>query len=85
LKRSRDNQRVHRRSSGARDREQSESPDAQREHAPSAVDVAERATDQNQRAEGQQVRVRDPLLSLEAPAEVVLYRGQRDIDDRSVD
>ena len=59
--------------------------DAEREHAPLAEDVAERAADQDQRAERQQVGVRDPLLAGEAAAEVVADRGQRDVDRRRVE
>ena len=59
--------------------------DADREHPPLAVDVAERAADQDQRAEREQVRVRHPLLRRQPAAEVALDRRQRDVDDRPVD
>ena len=51
----------------ARERETPNAADADREHAPLAVDVAERAADQDQRAERQQVGVRDPLLRRSPP------------------
>ena len=44
--------------------------DADREHAPLAVEVGQRAGDQDQRPEREQVSVRDPLLAREAAAEV---------------
>ena len=50
-----------------------------------AEEVAERAADEDQRAEREQVRVDDPLLEREPAAEVVLDRGQRDVDDGRVD
>ena len=68
-----------------REREHAERADADHEHAPLAVDVPERPADQDQRAERQHVGVRDPLLRLQPAAEVVLDRGQRDVDDRPVD
>ena len=58
---------------------------AEREHPPLAVDVAQRPSDQDQRAERQKVRVRHPLLRLQAAAEVTLDRRQRHVDDRPVD
>ena len=62
-----------------------EPADADREHAPLAVEVAERARDEDQRAERQQVRVRHPLLAGEPAAEVLADRRQRDVDDRRVE
>ena len=62
-----------------------EAADADREHAPLAVEVAERAADQDQRAERQQVGVRDPLLAGEPAAEVLADRRQRDVDHRRVE
>ena len=50
-----------------------------------AEEVAERAADEDQRAEREQVGVDDPLLEREAAAEVALDRRQRDVDDRRVD
>ena len=53
-----------------------EARDADREDPPLAVDVPERASDQDQRPEREQVRVRHPLLSRQPAAEVALDRGQ---------
>ena len=53
--------------------------DADREHAPLAVQVAERAADQDQRAEREQVGVGDPLLTGEPAAEVGADGRQRDV------
>jgi hypothetical protein len=50
-----------------------------------AEQVAERAADEDQRAESEEVGVDDPLLQREAAAEVALDRGQRDVDDRGVE
>ena len=85
LQRARRDQRPVRRRDRAREREHAERGDPEHEHAPLAVDVAERAADQDQRAEREHVGVRDPLLRLEPAAEVVLDRGERDVDDRPVD
>ena len=60
-------------------------PTPEREHAPLAVEVAERAADQDQRAERQQVAVDDPLLRRQAAAERALDRRQRDVHDRAVE
>ena len=65
--------------------EDAEARESQREDPPLTVDVAERAADQDQRAQGEQIGVRDPLLRGETTAEVALDRGQRDVDDRTVD
>jgi type IV secretory pathway VirB10-like protein len=70
------------RSHGTGQRQNAKGTDTEREHAPPAVDVAERPADQNQRAERQQIRVRDPLLRLQAAAEIVLNRRECDVDDR---
>src|SRR5262249_13026921 len=59
--------------------------DADREHATLAVQVAERAPDQDQRAERQQVAVDHPLLCRETPAQRALDRRQGDVHDRSVE
>ena len=48
--------------------------DADREHAPLAVQVAERAGDEDQRAEREQVGVGHPLLAGEPAAEVLADR-----------
>ena len=50
------------------------------EDPPLAVEVAERAADEDQRAEREQVGVGDPLLAREAAAEVALDGRQRDVD-----
>ena len=56
-----------------------------REDPPLAVEVAERAADEDQRAEREQVGVGDPLLAGQAAAEVALDRRQRDVDHRRVE
>ena len=56
-----------------------------RNSASRAEQVAERAADQEERAERQQVGVDQPLLEGQAAAEVALDRGQRDVHDRRVD
>ena len=61
----------------AHDRSEPEGHDPEREHAPLAEDVAERATDQQQRAERDEVRVRGPLLARETAAEIAGYSRQR--------
>ena len=55
-----------------------------REHAPLAVQVGERAGDEDQRREREQIGVRHPLLAGEPAAEVVGDRRQRDVDGRGV-
>jgi hypothetical protein len=40
--------------------------------------ISERAADQQQRRERQQVRVRHPLLARQTATEIVANRGQRD-------
>jgi hypothetical protein len=47
--------------------------------------VAERAAQEEQRAQGQQVAVERPLQPREPAAEVVVDLGQRDVDDRGVE
>ena len=69
----------------AQERRRAERDHADQEHAPLAEQVAERAADEDQRPERQQVRVHDPLLEGEPAAEVALDRGQRDVDDGRVD
>ena len=58
--------------------------DADAEDALLAVEVAQRAADQDQRGEEQQVGVDHPLLAGQPAAEVLLDGGQRDVDDRRV-
>ena len=53
--------------SGAREREDAERRDADREDAPLAVDVPERAADEDQRREREQVGVRRPTAAPERP------------------
>ena len=62
-----------------------EAEHAEAEDPPLAEDVAERAADEDERREREQVAVGDPLLAGEAAAEIVLDRGQRDVDDRRVE
>ena len=69
----------------AEDADDAEARDAEREDPPLAVEVAERAADEDQRAEREQVGVGDPLLAGEAAAEVALDGGQRDVDRRCVE
>ena len=59
--------------------------DAQREHPHLSEDVAERAADEDERAEREQIGVDDPQLGRDPAAEVALDRGQGDVDDRPVD
>ena len=56
-----------------------------REDPPLAVEVAERAADEDERAEREQVGVGDPLLARQAAAEVALDGRQRDVDHRRVE
>ena len=56
-----------------------------REHSPLPEDVAQRAAEQDQRTERQQVRVADPLLTGQASAEAALNRRQRDAYDTAVE
>ena len=53
----------------AQQRRGAEAAHAEREHPPLPEDVAQRAAEQDQRAERQQVRVADPLLTGQPPAE----------------
>src|SRR5581483_4965953 len=69
----------------AEDRDGAEARDADREHAELDEDLAERAADEDQGAEREEVRVDDPLLRREPAAEVVLDVRQRDVDHRTVD
>ena len=62
-----------------------EEDDADHEHAPVAVQVAEPAAEQEEAAAGQQVGVDDPDQRRLGEAEVGADRGQRDVDDRHVE
>ena len=84
-RRARDDQRRPVRRGRAEDRGDAERDDADQEDPPLPEEVAERAADEDQRAEREQVGVDDPLLEREPAAEVVLDRGQRDVHDRGVD
>ena len=55
------------------------------EHAAAPEAVAERAAEDDQRAEGEQVRVGDPLQVAEAGVQVARDRRQRDVDHRGVE
>ena len=68
----------------AQHRDHAEAGDAEREHAPLAEDVAERPADQDQGAERQQVRVRDPLLPGQPAPEIGADRRQRHVDGGGV-
>jgi hypothetical protein len=61
-----------------------EEPDAGQEHAPVAEEVAQPAAEQQEAAEGQQIRVHDPGKRRLREAEVVPDRRQRDVHDRAV-
>jgi hypothetical protein len=69
----------------AQDGREAEAEDAEQEEAPCPEQVAERPSDEQQRAERQQVRVDEPLLEREPSPEISLDRRQRDIDDGRVD
>ena len=66
-------------------RRDSEAGDAEREDPAAAEHVAERAADEQQRAERQQVGVDHPLLGRETAVQARPDRRQRDVDDRSVE
>ena len=85
LQRARDDQQLDGRRQRAEQRRDAEARHAEREHAPLAVDVGERAGHEDQRAEREQVGVGDPLLAREAAAELVRDRRQRDVDHGRVD
>ena len=80
-----EDQQLDRRRERAQQRGDAEPGDADREHAPLAVQVGERAGDEDQRREREQVGVRHPLLAGEPAAEVVGDGRQRDVDGRGVD
>jgi hypothetical protein len=56
-----------------------------REDATLAVDVPERAAEEEERRQGEEARVRDLLLASEAAAQFALDRREGDVDDRPVD
>jgi hypothetical protein len=85
LKRAGRDEDLDRRRQRARDRGDAERPDAEREHAPLPEDVAQRAADQQQRAERDEVGVGGPLLARQPAAEVLLDRGEGHVDHRAVD
>ena len=70
---------------GAEHRGHAERGDPDDEQASRPEQIAERPTDEEQRAERQEIRVDDPLLQREAAAEIALNRRQRDVDDARVD
>ena len=63
----------------AQQRHDPEPGDADQEHASLAEQVSERSSDEDQRAERQQVSVRDPLLAGEPATEVGTDRRQRHV------
>ena len=69
----------------AEQRGDGEEPDAEDEDAPPPVAVAERAAEQDQRGQGQQVAVEDPLQGAGAGAEVAADVRQGDVDDGAVE
>ena len=85
LQRPRRDQRPDRWRQRAQQRGDTEPADAEREDPPLAVQVAQRAADQDQRAEREQVGVHDPLLSRETAAELALDRRQGDVHHRAVE
>src|SRR5262249_44337482 len=62
-----------------------EGADPDHEHAAAPVAVAERAAEQDQRGQRQQVAVEDPLQRAGAGAEVLADLRQRDVDDGAVE
>ena len=74
-----------RRGQRADDADDAEAGHAEREDPPLAVEVAERAADEDERAEREQIGVGDPLLPGEAAAEVALDGRQRDVDGGRVE
>ena len=69
----------------AEQRGDGEEADAEDEDAPPPVAVAERAAEQDQRGEGQQVAVEDPLQGAGAGVEVAADVRQRDVDHGAVE
>ena len=64
---------------------QRENHNTQHEHAPAAVQVSERAADENQRPQKQSVGLDHPLHIDHRGMKASLERRQSDIDDRAVD
>jgi hypothetical protein len=85
LQRARRDQQLGCRGERAHDRGDAEADQPGGEHLAAAEQVAERAADQQQRAERQQVGLDDPLLRREPGVEVVADRRERDVDDGPVD
>ena len=77
-------QRARARRRGAQHRSHPEPDDAGGEDPPAAEEVAERAADEQQRAEREQIRVDDPLLGGEAAVQVGADRREGDVDERAV-
>ena len=69
----------------ARCRREREERDPEQEQPAVPEEVAEAAAEQEEAAEGDQVRVHDPRERLVGEAEVLLDRRQRDADDRHVE
>ena len=80
-----DDEEVGRRRRRAQRRRHGEPREADDEHPPAAVEVAEGTAEDEQGAEGQQVGRQDPLELREAGAEVGRDRGQGRVDDRRVE
>jgi hypothetical protein len=84
LQRARRHQQLRGRRERAQHRGDAEPRQPDGEDQPPAEQVAERAADQQQRAERQEVGLDDPLLRGEASFEVVADRRQRHVDYRAV-
>ena len=69
----------------ARRRREREERDAEQEEPPVPEQVAEPSAEQQEAAEGDQVRVHDPRERLLGEAEILADRRQRDADDRHVE
>ena len=85
LQRAPGDEHLDRRRQGADDAHDAEARDADGEDPPLAVEVAERAADEDERAEREQIGVGDPLLAGQAAAEVALDGRQGDVDRRRVE
>ena len=68
----------------AHQRDHTEATDADQEDPARTEHVAQRAADEDQRSECQQVGVGHPLLAGEPSAEIALDRGESDVHDRRV-
>ncbi len=68
-----------------RDRGDAEADEADAQHEHAAVGVAHRPGDEDERAEGDEVGIHDPLLGRDPAAELAADRGQGDVDDRAVE